>query len=328
MCAYPVGIPLLTLLILARNSQGIRDGGPARARYAFLVDCYRPEYYFFDCLEMLRKVTITGLMIFINRGSVFQLLVTMLFCLGFGFTFAWCQPYESRAANLFKVATEAALLVTLVISALLRIDLSDEVLPSILVDPGHGLDTEVVGVLLVLVNTAIPAAGLAVGLASFSLGVSDLADLADLAAGEPDAPVDELPRRNKLGGLVFRMSRILPAELAGAEYAAEEPKCEEDGQVPPSVSGPGLNEAAPSDDAASPAARRRAEIEHPPGDQLFQAGGRASHETSDGDARQAAQAEEEPARTIDDPARCGEVLNPLRGGRAGGRGSTAARTGP
>ena len=47
----------------------------------------------------------------------------MLLCLTFDFAAAWCQPYESGTANLFKAATRVTLLVTLVISSMLRVDM-------------------------------------------------------------------------------------------------------------------------------------------------------------------------------------------------------------
>ena len=55
---------------------------------------------------MLRKTAITGLLLFFKKGSVFQLVAAMLLALAFLAVAAWFQPYASRSANLFKVATE------------------------------------------------------------------------------------------------------------------------------------------------------------------------------------------------------------------------------
>jgi hypothetical protein len=54
----------------------------------------------------LRKVAITGLIMFVSPGSLFQLVVALLFSLGFGFAAAWFQPYVFGAANIFKVGVE------------------------------------------------------------------------------------------------------------------------------------------------------------------------------------------------------------------------------
>jgi hypothetical protein len=119
-----------------------------------LVDADQPSYYFWDCLEMLRKATLTGLLIFFRKGSLFQLVAAMTFCLGFLCTTAWMQPYASQTANLFKVGSEASLLVTLMLIVLLKIDLEKEDIPG-----GESF----VGSLLLLSNTAIPGGSIVLG---------------------------------------------------------------------------------------------------------------------------------------------------------------------
>ena len=39
------------------------------------VCSYKPNFFFWDTLEMLRKVTITGLIVFVSRGSMFQVTI-------------------------------------------------------------------------------------------------------------------------------------------------------------------------------------------------------------------------------------------------------------
>ena len=58
---------------------------------------YKPQFYFWDCFEMLRKVSITGILMFVGQqGSLFQLVVGIILCVGFGFTAAWFHPYGTR----------------------------------------------------------------------------------------------------------------------------------------------------------------------------------------------------------------------------------------
>ena len=66
VCMYPIGIPILTLLTLLKNGKDIRGGGDAFEKYGFLVADYKPEFYFWDTLEMLRKACITGLIMFVR----------------------------------------------------------------------------------------------------------------------------------------------------------------------------------------------------------------------------------------------------------------------
>ena len=71
-------------------------------------------------LEMLRKAVITGLIMFVSPGSLMQIVVALLACLGFMTASAWYQPYVSGAANYFKVGTEVTLLVTLLVTHFCR----------------------------------------------------------------------------------------------------------------------------------------------------------------------------------------------------------------
>ena len=140
------------------------------------------------------KVCITGLLIFVSRGSFFQLVLTTLMCIGFGFSAAWFQPYSSRAANMFKVGTEATLLITLSIAGLLRVDLVDGTLPEFLSLPDTGgLDVDGVGVLLVFANTILPGASLVLGVLSFGLDVQEIKAEIDSFVGDGgfDNPIAE-----------------------------------------------------------------------------------------------------------------------------------------
>ena len=78
---------------------------------------------------MLRKAFITGILMFFNKGSLVQVVVAMVFCLAFLCAVAWLRPFASRTANLFKVGAEAALLVSLMLIVLLKVDLSKEDVP-------------------------------------------------------------------------------------------------------------------------------------------------------------------------------------------------------
>ena len=123
---------------------------------------------------MLRKVTLTGLLIFVSRGTVFQLTVTTCSCICFLGLAAWFQPYESPAVNLFKVSTEITLLLTLVIAALLKVDLAGEKLPDGIAAPdGQGVDEDEVGLVLFIANTAVPAAGMVLGYIEFGWNAKD-----------------------------------------------------------------------------------------------------------------------------------------------------------
>ena len=51
----------------------------------FLVADYKPEYHYFDAIEMMRKVFMTGLLMFFQKGSLFQMVIAMFFSMVYGF---------------------------------------------------------------------------------------------------------------------------------------------------------------------------------------------------------------------------------------------------
>jgi hypothetical protein len=73
----------------------------------------QPNFFYWDALEMLRKALITGVIMFVSKGSLFQIVVALFFSLGFAFSAAWCQPYANQKANMYKVAVEISLIATL-----------------------------------------------------------------------------------------------------------------------------------------------------------------------------------------------------------------------
>jgi hypothetical protein len=106
----------------------------------------QPNFFYWDALEMLRKALITGVIMFVSKGSLFQIVVALFFSLGFAFSAAWCQPYANQKANMYKVAVEISLIATLTLGLMLRFDLSTEEL----------MTENVVGWMMLLANTVRP----------------------------------------------------------------------------------------------------------------------------------------------------------------------------
>ena len=156
---FPIGVPLVTLFLLLKNTAGIRDGGPARERYLFLVNDYKPGFHFWDTLEMLRKAIITGLLMFFRKGSLLQLFVAITISIGFTSATAWFQPYRDIMPNCFKMGTEMALLFTLILAVLLKVDLADE-----------DISADFVGQMMLVVNVAFPGLSFMAGICGFGFG--------------------------------------------------------------------------------------------------------------------------------------------------------------
>ena len=58
-------------------ADAIRDVSTGR-EYSFLVNAYKPRYYFWEGVDMVRKLVLVGFLVLVGRGSVFQLFVAVL----------------------------------------------------------------------------------------------------------------------------------------------------------------------------------------------------------------------------------------------------------
>ena len=59
--AYPIFVPVATYLVLLKNRAGLKDRtSKSFNRYSFLVADYSEHFWFWECVEMLRKVMLTG----------------------------------------------------------------------------------------------------------------------------------------------------------------------------------------------------------------------------------------------------------------------------
>ena len=142
--------------------------------------------YFWDTLEMSRKVVMTGMLMFVSKGSLVQVVVGIVISVAFLMMVAYLEPYASPAANLFKLGAEAALVLTLIIVVLLKIDLSREGFE----DPDWW--AAILGSILVMANTLLPSAGLCAGLLVF--GFDQIVDAVDHVIPDDE---DDRPKKTK-----------------------------------------------------------------------------------------------------------------------------------
>jgi hypothetical protein len=89
--------------------------------YSFCVSDFRPECFWFEPIDMLRKLLLSGLLQFWHRGTAQQILV------GCGLSFAACGlqlylcPYREPEANTLKALADAQIFVVFLISFMLRV---------------------------------------------------------------------------------------------------------------------------------------------------------------------------------------------------------------
>ena len=123
----PIGVPAGTMYLLWRQREQLLElGSEERDTFSFLVADYKPQYYFYEVIEMSRKVTLVGLLIFLDQGSALQLVVAIIVVIMFLVLSTRLQPNVKVFQNNFKMSIDTALLVNLVLAVMMKVDLTNE----------------------------------------------------------------------------------------------------------------------------------------------------------------------------------------------------------
>lgn len=123
--AFPIGVPCALFLVMFLNRHEVRkEASKRRELFSPLVSAYKNELWWWEAVEMLRKVTFTGLLIFFDRGSIYQLAVGIQLSAFFTTMAVYFRPYTVHFNNNLYVVANFAVLVTFNIGVLLsdRID--------------------------------------------------------------------------------------------------------------------------------------------------------------------------------------------------------------
>lgn len=72
MAIFPIGIPLTFVVLLWRSQRGRKPDDTDTSPYDFLRKDYRHDAYFYEVIVLIEKLLLTGVLIFIDQGSVFQ----------------------------------------------------------------------------------------------------------------------------------------------------------------------------------------------------------------------------------------------------------------
>jgi hypothetical protein len=86
----------------------------------FYMD-FKPRYYYWEALECLRKLLLTGVAVMIVPGSLIQLVVSLAVLAVYAVAVAMLQPYRTARDNTLALILYSMLIVTLFIGLLLKV---------------------------------------------------------------------------------------------------------------------------------------------------------------------------------------------------------------
>jgi hypothetical protein len=91
-----------------------------RPKYGFLLEAYKPQYYYWETCENVRKLALVGLVMLADQGSAEQIACAAALCmlfLGLQINYA---PYKTQHDNCFRLVTEVPVLMALLLAVVLH----------------------------------------------------------------------------------------------------------------------------------------------------------------------------------------------------------------
>jgi hypothetical protein len=112
ICVYPVGLLVLNAILLFTARRAIVSKRPTTLSksISFLHKQYKPEFFWWELCEMLRRFVLVGLMV-LMQDTMMQLLIGMLLAAAFLLFQVQAAPYVSMTDNLLAAASSFCLVV-------------------------------------------------------------------------------------------------------------------------------------------------------------------------------------------------------------------------
>lgn len=88
--------------------------------YPFLVNAFNSRYFYWESIDMGRKLALVGLLVIAGQGSLSQIFIGI--CLSVASLIAQIKlgPYKHSEDNVFKAVTDAVVLVTLIVALMVK----------------------------------------------------------------------------------------------------------------------------------------------------------------------------------------------------------------
>eukprot|EP01043_Picozoa_sp_COSAG02_P072295 COSAG02_NODE_13563_length_1378_cov_31.838155_1_plen_451_part_01 len=138
----------------------LRDITSLGRSFSFLLDAYRFDRYYYEVIDILRKLLLVGLVLVVKRGTVAQNVVALLLSFAFFSLLAAARPYKLHADNLYRAATEVHVFLVIVAGLVSHANLVDEAIQENFYDWGLFISFVVLvpGALVVTVSAKVRSA--------------------------------------------------------------------------------------------------------------------------------------------------------------------------
>jgi len=146
MFVYPIGIPVLYFVLLYKNREKLhtndRDDDEGLHHIAFLWDCYEPQLWWFEIFDCVRRLSLTGLLVFVFKGQASQIVVAMVLASLSVVAFVHWRPFVKDENDNLAIVSQGAIFFTLLAGLLKKVE----------VDKTDKYDDNMFGTVLIFVN--------------------------------------------------------------------------------------------------------------------------------------------------------------------------------
>eukprot|EP01043_Picozoa_sp_COSAG02_P069623 COSAG02_NODE_12005_length_1614_cov_57.281961_1_plen_419_part_00 len=92
-----------------------------RRQFAFCSQDFTPQAYYYECVDLLRKMCMSGVLTLIATNTVFQAFVSVVFSLIFLGIQIRLWPYNQTSANVLRIFTDIEVFLVTLVGLILRI---------------------------------------------------------------------------------------------------------------------------------------------------------------------------------------------------------------
>jgi hypothetical protein len=118
---WPIGVPAALLISMLQYREAIVAQDEAALRmFQFVIADYKLEYWYWEVVELARKLLLSGLIVVLGRGTVAQAAAALMISCFFLVLSAKVEPFKSRALNAIKTVSEVQLFMVLLVCVILQ----------------------------------------------------------------------------------------------------------------------------------------------------------------------------------------------------------------
>eukprot|EP01043_Picozoa_sp_COSAG02_P082071 COSAG02_NODE_20378_length_834_cov_1.156463_1_plen_251_part_00 len=127
---FPLGMALWMRSTMSAELWKVRHEGKGRAvayrdfrrKFSYIAGEFKPSGYYAECVDLIRKLVLSGMVSLLAPGTVVQSFATALFSLIFMVVHAHIWPYPFPGANVLKLFADAQVFVVALVGLVLRKD--------------------------------------------------------------------------------------------------------------------------------------------------------------------------------------------------------------